>query len=180
MANPANETVRYPFTAFNFAVEIRLPGQAGTLCSAAFSECDGLEMTMDVKTIREGGNNGKQLRLAGPVGFGNLTLKRGMTASFDLWDWFSGVMNNARLRAEITVVIFAADGQTERARFVLSRCLPSTLKAPPLNAKDGLIAIEEMQIAYETLALKPLNGSAVVPGASVAVSATASADISIG
>ena len=46
-----------PFTAFNFAVEIHVPGVSKQVCNAAFAECDGLEMTMEVKTIREGGNN---------------------------------------------------------------------------------------------------------------------------
>ena len=46
-------------------------------------------MTMDVKTIREGGNNGDADPPApGRSATGTLTLKRGMTASFDLWDWF--------------------------------------------------------------------------------------------
>ena len=69
MANPANETVIYPFTAFNFAVEIEVPDLSPEVCSAAFAECDGLEMTMDVKTIREGGNNTQQVRLTGAVFF---------------------------------------------------------------------------------------------------------------
>lgn len=154
MANPANETVVYPFTSFNFAVEINLDGRSDNLCSAAFSECDGLEMTMDVKTIREGGNNAAQIRLTGPRSYGTLTLKRGMTASFDLWDWFSTVQRDPSVRANAEVVLFAADGQTVRARFVLTRCLPVKLKAPALNAKDGTVAIEEFQLAYETLALQ--------------------------
>jgi len=154
MANPANETVVYPFTSFNFAVEINVPGLSTQVCSAAFAECDGLEMTMDVKTIREGGNNGRQIRLTGPLNFGQLTLKRGMTASFDLWDWMSRVQTEPSLRADAEVVLFAPDGQTERARFILSRCLPVKLKAPPLNAKDGMVAVEEFQLAYESLTLK--------------------------
>jgi hypothetical protein len=36
---------------------------------------------------------------------------------------------------------------------VLSRCLPVKIKAPALNAKDGLIAVEELQVAYESLEL---------------------------
>jgi len=157
MANPANDTVIQPFTAFNFAVEIDLSEQAqgGTkLCNAAFAECDGLEMNMEVKTLRQGGDNGRQIRLAGPLTFGTLTLKRGLTASFDLWDWFNDTLLNPSLRAKVEVVLFAADGQTERVRFLLKRCLPIKLKAPPLNAKDGMVAIEEMQIAYESLQLK--------------------------
>src|SRR2546425_9556132 len=78
----------YPFTAFNFSVEISVPDIGTKLCSASFAECDGLDMTMDVKTIREGGNNTRQVRLAGPVNYTNLTLKRGLTSNFDLWDWF--------------------------------------------------------------------------------------------
>src|SRR6266700_4389375 len=116
MANPANENVRPPFTAFNFAVEIEVPGVSQKVCNASFSECDGLEMTMEVKTIREGGNNGKQFRLTGPMSYGLLTLKRGMTTSFDLWDWFSAMLstNTIKVRADAEVVLFAADGKTER------------------------------------------------------------------
>lgn len=154
MANPANEQVIYPFTAFNFAVEIKVDGVAMQVVDAAFSECDGLEMTMDVKTIREGGNNGKQIRLTGPLTFGQVTMKRGMTANLELWDWFNLMLTDQSLRADAEIVIFAADGETERARFLLSRCVPVKLKSPPLNAKDGAIAIEELQIAYEKLTLK--------------------------
>jgi phage tail-like protein len=147
-----------PFTAFNFAVEIRVDGVAMQVCDAAFSECDGLEMTMDVKTIREGGNNGKEIRLTGPLKYGQVTMKRGMTSTFDLWDWFNLMLTNQALRADAEIVIFAPDGTTERARFVLSRCVPVKLKSPPLNAKDGAVAIEELQLAYETLSLKKPKG----------------------
>ncbi len=154
MANLAHETVTYPFTAFNFSVEINLPGEAQKICGASFSDCDGLDMSMEVKTIREGGNNGKQIRLAGPVSYGQLTLKRGMTANFDLWNWFNRMQTEPGLRANAEVVLLAADGKTARARFALSRCMPVKLKAPALNAKDGILAIEEMQLAYESLELK--------------------------
>ena len=159
MANPANETVRYPFTAFNFAVEISVTDVAPRVCNAAFAECDGLEMSMEVKTIREGGNNGRQHRLTGPLNFGQLTLKRGMTTSFDLWDWFAAVLENPGLRADAEVVLLAVNGSKERARFILSRCVPVKLKAPPLNAKDGMVAVEELQLAYESLHLKKPGGT---------------------
>jgi phage tail-like protein len=169
MANPANETVLYPFTAFNFAVEIHVPELNTKVCNASFSDCDGLEMTMDVKTIREGGNNGQQIRLTGPLNFGQLTLKRGMTASFDLWDWFEAVLKNPLLRADAEVVLFAQDGTTERARFVLSRCLPVKLKAPTLNAKDGMVAVEELQLAYQSLTLKRPTGGGAGAGPSLSI-----------
>src|SRR2546426_2542539 len=106
MANPANENVRPPFTAFNFAVEIEVPGVSqNVLCNASFSECDGLEMTMEVKTIREGGNNGEQIRLTGPLSYGQLTLKRGMTTTFDLWDWMNATLVTSSLRARKAEVV---------------------------------------------------------------------------
>ncbi|HEV8474665.1 MAG TPA: phage tail protein [Methylomirabilota bacterium] len=144
-----------PFTAFNFAVEIVPDGASAPLVSAAFAECDGLEMSMEVKTIREGGSNDRQIRLAGPATFGQLTLKRGMTeASFELWKWMSDSVADPSLRAQAEVVIFAADGAQERARVVLQRCLPVKLKVPALNAKDGAVAVEELQLAYERFTVK--------------------------
>jgi len=150
----AGETAAYPFTAFNFAVEIDVPGVSTKVCRAAFAECDGLDVTMEVKTIREGGNNGKQIRLTGPVGYGQLTLKRGMTDTFDLWTWLERVLTDPALRANAEVVVFAPDRVTERVRFILARCVPVKLKAPALNAKDGMVAVEELQLAYESLRLK--------------------------
>lgn len=152
----------HPFTAFNFAVELRVPGVSDRVCKGSFQECDGLEQTMDVKTIKEGGLNARQHRVAGPVGFGTLTLKRGMTDTFDLWDWFAAVTRTPSLRADGEVVLFAPDRTTERARFLLKRCLPIKLKAPALNAKDGMVAIEELQVAYESLTLKRPSGGAGV------------------
>lgn len=172
-----------PFTAFNFAVEIVREDGSDPLVSGSFSECDGLEMSMEVKTIREGGGNGRQIRLSGPTSLGNLTLKRGLTASTDLWTWFADTIGNPSLRANAEVVVFAPDGVTERARFTLTRCLPLKVKAPPLNAKDGLVAIEELQLAYETLRLKPpLGGGGIGLEVSVGVGGagvSASAGISL-
>jgi phage tail-like protein len=156
----------YPFTAFNFSVEINVPFIGPKLVSAAFSECDGLDMTMDVKTIREGGNNTQQIRMVGAVNYGQLSLKRGMTSSFDLWDWFDAQQHanptqlRKDIRADVDVVIIAADRTTELVRFVLKNCLLTKLKAPALNAKDGVVAIEEMQLSYESMTLKRPQGAA--------------------
>jgi phage tail-like protein len=155
----------YPFTAFNFSVEINVPFLGPTLCNAAFAECDGLDMTMEVKSIREGGNNTRQIRLVGAVNYGQLTLKRGMTNNFDLWDWFDAQQHGSPaqlrkdLRGDVDVVMLAADHKKELVRFILKKCLLTKLKAPALNAKDGMVAVEEMQITYESMTLKrPAGG----------------------
>lgn len=145
----------YPFSAFNFEIRIHKEGDQAMLCGGAFSDCDGLEMTMDVKTIRQGGDNARQIRLAGPASFGQVTLKRGMTEGFALWDWFTQTISDPGLRANVQIVMFATDRSKQTAAFQLERCIPVKLKAPALNAREGIVAIEELQLAYETLRLDP-------------------------
>jgi len=158
MSESKSELSGYPFTSFDFSVELTV-GSGEHLCNAAFSECDGLELSQEVKTIREGGNNGVQVKLAGATAYGTLTLKRGLTASFDLWDWFERSIQDTSVRADAAVVLLAQDGSTERARWVLHGCLPLKLKAPPLNAKDGMVAVEELQVAYQSLKLQRGSGA---------------------
>jgi len=150
-----------PFTTFNFHVAFTLPGKKEEVCQAEFSECSGLEMNMEVKTIKEGGNNGEEIHLAGPLSYGQLTLKRGMTSNFDLWDWFEDVQNERSLRVDGEIQMLSSLKMAKEQNppgkknkdvvFKLSSCLPMKIVAPSLNAKDGEIAIEEMQIAYERL-----------------------------
>jgi phage tail-like protein len=159
MANDA-----YPFLAFNFEVQLRVAnaGQNGVkplLVDGEFAECDGLEMTMEPKKVKEGGNNAAAVNLVGPVTYGNLTLKRGMTSTLDLWTWFrlatSG--DTLGLRAEGTVILRDATAPTGVLKFLITDCLPTKLKGPSLNAKDGQVAIEELQLVYGTLTLAPAD-----------------------
>ncbi len=149
----------YPFMAFNFAVEIHRDDEGGPLVEAAFADCDGLEMTMEVKTIREGGASDRAIRVNGNVAYANLTLKRGMTEDFGLWKWFRDSIDDPRLRADAEVVVLGPDHK-ERARFLLSRCVPIKMKAPTLSAAGAAIAIEELQMAYETMKFVPGKAAA--------------------
>ena len=76
-----------PFTAFAFAVELRLPGSDRPLCEAAFCACDGLELRREIVRARDGADPTSVRLLPGAESFGNVVLRRGMTSSFDLWDW---------------------------------------------------------------------------------------------
>jgi phage tail-like protein len=148
-----------PFTTFNFIVSITLAdpasiGVANPLCEGGFSDCDGIDMTVEHKTIREGGNNTQQIHLVGPVSYSNLTLKRGMSKNQDLWKWINAAVakpTSARVSRGLVggaeIIMKDAAGH-DTVRYRLFDCLPIKLKAAPLNAKDGLIAIEEMQLAY--------------------------------
>jgi phage tail-like protein len=148
----------HPFTTFNFRIDITYAGAASPVCAGEFAECDGLEMSIEPKTIREGGNNSRPIHFVGPVSYGQLTLKRGMTTDFGLWEWFETVQQTKGLGIRATAVIAIQpataappETRTNLVAFKLTGCMPVKLKAPGLNAKDGLVAIEEMQVAYETL-----------------------------
>ena len=186
-----------PFLAFRFDVQINVPSSLGLtnpLCNAAFAECDGLEMTMEPKTLREGGNNTQQIHLVGPVSYGTLTLKRGMTANIDLWKWFTQSVSGDTRSARGEAVIVMRDGEgKEQVRFKVHDCLPLKMKAPALNAKDGTLAIEEMQLAYSFFEIEepqpPFGLSAgigvsagvgVSAGAGFSASASASASFGFG
>ena len=191
-----------PFTSFNFVVEIRVEGVSDMVCGGAFSECEGIEMSIEPKTIREGGRNSGPVHLVGAVSYGQLSLKRGMTPNFDLWKWFEKVSTatGAGTRATAEIAVMSSDGASEVARFVASGCLPVKLRATGLNAKEGQLLIEEMSLAYENLSLQSPGGggleldlsisagisgglSASVSGGisgSLSAAASASADVSIG
>jgi phage tail-like protein len=162
----ADQKSVYPFNSFNFEVQIEVAGLGvKKICDGQFAECDGLEMQMDVKTIREGGNNVSQIRLIGGVNYGQVTLKRGMTAnSLDLWDWFDAqqlaLPNELRkdYRGEATIVLKTPDRKQERVRFILRKCLLTKLKAPAMNAATGIIAIEEMQLTYQSMSVERGGG----------------------
>ena len=116
-------------------------------------------MPRDEKTLKEGAANDRAIRDSGPVGYANLTLKRGMTDNFDLWTWFEDSVADPRLRADAEVVLLGPDG-SERARFQLSRCMPIKMKAPTLSSTGTAVALEELQIAYEQMKFVPGKAAA--------------------
>lgn len=140
-----------PFTAFAFAVELRLPGSAAPLCQAAFCECDGLELRRELIRVREGSDPSHVHLLPGAESFGNVTLRRGMTSSFDLWDWWERIRSGLAARATCDIVVLSADLAQERVRFRLYDCLPVKLTGPSLNATGNDVAIESLELACEGL-----------------------------
>lgn len=145
---------------FNFVVRIDTGGDGGPLCEAAFAECAGLEISASPKTIREGGNNAGPIHLAGPVSYGNLTLNRGMSEDVDLWTWFDDVHRDGgrHQRADCEIEVRSPDRTSTAYTLRLTGCLPVKISAPDLNAREGGIAIETVEIAYEAMRLVPPTG----------------------
>jgi phage tail-like protein len=140
-----------PFTAFAFAVELRLPGSDQPLCEAAFCACDGLELRREIIRARDGAEPANVRLLPGAESFGNVVLRRGMTSSFDLWDWWERVRRGQAARATCDIVVLSADLAQERVRFRLYRCLPAKIIGPALNAAGNDIAIESLELACEAV-----------------------------
>jgi phage tail-like protein len=167
MSPPPDPGIAYPVHVFRFQVDFgEVPlhsedgarGSAVPLCSGAFAECTGLEVTMEPKTIREGGKNFGANHRAGPVTFATVILKRGMTRSRDLWNWMELVGNGAysyRLAATVTM----NDHENRPLlSWRLERALPVKFKAADLNARGTDVGVEELHIAHEGLRLVPRDG----------------------
>src|SRR5205807_3783509 len=108
----------YPLHVFNFVVKFLVddtigpPGDERILCSGAFSECTGLEATMEPKVIKEGGRNYGVNQRSGPVTFATVVLKRGMTKTRDLYKWFEMVGNGSyAYRLVATITMFDTTGK---------------------------------------------------------------------
>jgi len=159
---------RDPFQLFRFEVEFlrtrttQTQGAAGAnvaLCSGSFSECTGLEATMEPKVIKSGGANYGAFQRVGPVTFATVILKRGITTSRDLWAWFSQVTVKAQsaFRLDVRIVVKAPGTTPEPVTaFVvrLHRALPVKLKVGDMNARSTEIGIEELHLAHEGLVIE--------------------------
>jgi phage tail-like protein len=149
-----------PLHVFRFQVDFReAPLKGGSsggvvsLCGGAFSECTGLEATMEPKVIKEGGHNFGAHQRMGPVTFGTVVLKRGMTSNRDLWRWFSLVGEGA-YAIRLTARVSMRDGEGKRVlAWELERAVPVKFKAADLNGKGTEVGIEELHIAHEGLKL---------------------------
>jgi phage tail-like protein len=149
-----------PLHVFRFEITFRRDALSGSpsrslvaLCSGAFAECTGLEATMEPKVIKAGGLNYGPAQRVGQVSFATVVMKRGMTTTRDLWNWFQLVAGGAcayRLSAEIAMRDTA--GNTALT-WGLARALPVKFKAADLNARGTEVGIEELHLAHEGLTL---------------------------
>lgn len=150
------ENLLAPLHAFRFEVRFMTKSRGSvSICSGAFSECSGLEATMEPKVIKAGGSNYGAAQRAGPVSFATVVLKRGMTTTRDAFKWFQLVAGGAyayRLWAEIDMQDSAG---APVVTWNLDRCMPVKFKAADLNAKSGDIGIEELHLVHEGLRLVP-------------------------
>jgi phage tail-like protein len=121
------------------------------VCSGAFSDCTGLEATMEPKAIKEGGSNFGTAQRAGPITFSTVVLKRGISTNRNLWQIFQSY-GSGMIAPRLQVVISLLDGDGDPIMgWQLDRAMPVKFKFADLNAKGTEVGIEELHLVHEGL-----------------------------
>lgn len=157
--------VLIPLHVFRFLVEFKSdtlgnqgPGGEVDVCLGAFSECTGLEATMEAKAIKEGGANNGVAQRAGPVTFATVVLKRGISLNRNLWEIFNSVTSGLYApRLQVTITLLDINRQPAIA-WQLDRAMPVKFKFADLNAKGTELGIEELHLVHEGLSSPPVTG----------------------
>ena len=137
---------------------IALAGDAG------FSECAGLEMSMQPEEYKEGGRNGAVLKFPNRITWTNLTLKRGAALTNSLWDWHYGFVTGSGRRRDGVITMLDAAHRPLTVWF-FRRGLPVKYTGPTFNATQNTVAIEAIEIAHEGIHLVPGFSLSSVVGA---------------
>jgi phage tail-like protein len=135
-----------------------------------FSECGGLEMSMQPDEYKEGGNNSQVLKFPARVTWSNITLKTGIGAGTALWDWHYGFATGTGRRRD-GIIVLLTDLRVPNNVWYFRRGLPVKYTGPALNATQNNVAIEAIEIAHEGIHQVPLVGlGAAAIGAAVNIS----------
>lgn len=155
-------TASNPLPGFRFAVsfgENALPAGAVaaggvTHAQIGFQEVTGLESSLEIFEYKEGGRNDFTHKLATRSNFGNITFKRGVAFTPDLWDWYDRVRRGSfGLRRSLLIAQLDYDGSAALVWYI-SRALPAKYVGPSWNASQSSVAIESLEVAHEGLSLR--------------------------
>jgi phage tail-like protein len=162
-----------PYRGYNFAVEVE------GLVAGGFSEVSGLEIDIEVLQYREGGVNGFIHQRAGPAKYpSNLILKRGVTDSKVLWNWYWDVVQGTINRKNVSVLLMDESGE-ERLRWNFEQAYPVKWAGPGLHAGSNEVAIETLELAHKGLISSPAPPSGSGFEVDVDVTAVLTVDVSL-
>jgi phage tail-like protein len=148
-----------PLKAFNFRIALiddstQLKAAQGGLglVLGGFTECTGLDASLQVEDYMEGGENTYVHKFPSRITWGNITLKRGITLSEDLWNWhFSFVQGKGTRRDGL--IVLQNELQMPIKTWIFKRGLPLKWSGPALTAASSAVAIETLEIAHEGVKL---------------------------
>jgi phage tail-like protein len=151
-----------PLGVFNFYLTlIDTANVLNTIISAAlgykvagFSECTGLEATVEVMEYKEGGLNEYVHKFPTRASYANITLKQGAIYLYDdLWSWhYDFVQGRGKRKDGLIVLMDEARRPAKIWKF--KRGIPMKWVGPSLNASQSNVAIESLEIAHEGLVLE--------------------------
>lgn len=146
-----------PYGAFNFLVNLNGPiGEDQPL--GGFSDVSGLTSEITIAEYRNGNDRPNHVRkIPGVNKCGDVTCKRGVVNSMDLWDWITQTQTEG-VKAKRTVVITLRDEAGNPVqKWTLSGVVPMKYTGPTLAAKGGGdVAMEELVLSGESLTIAAL------------------------
>ncbi len=134
-------TTEEAYPSYRFYVEI-----AG-VPQAVFTEVSGLQLETEVTELEEGGNNDFVHRLPGRTKIGNITLKRGMTSSNELLQWFLKIARGSIDRRNVTVIMYDSAGK-ELFRWNFIEAYPVKWTGPQFAAASTEAAVETLELTH--------------------------------
>lgn len=128
-----------------------------------FREVRGLEVTVAVDEIREGGQNGFIHRVPQRMTWPNVVLRRGLTDSNELFEWLTrtsgeGFAASGNKLARSTGAITALDGSWQRQRtWELIDVYPVRWQGPSFASGSEAPLEEELEITHHGFRAKDLT-----------------------
>ncbi len=122
--------------------------------SAHFTACSQLGADVEVIKYREAGANEVVRWLPGRTEYTEVTLRFGMTTSFELWDWMERAITGQIQRQNVTVTMLDYEGQAGAKpvlAWVLEEAWPCRWRGALLDTLSREAAIESLTLVFEKL-----------------------------
>jgi len=133
-----------PYTSFRFRVEIE------GIEVARASEISGLQIETEIETYEEGGVNSYVHKLPKRTKYQNITLKRGITDSHEMWDWYQDVVSGIFERKYGAIVLMDANNE-DKWRWDFLEAYPIKWTGPDLRADSNTVAFETIELVHHGL-----------------------------
>ena len=140
-----------PYVQFNFWVTIADLNDA-ELPQAGFQECSNVGTEVTVVEYRNGNDKFNNVRkIVGMNKTTDITLKRGVIGSLELYTWLDNLRNGSQDKRTVTIELKSEDRTSTVQTWTLSNATISKIQHGPFNAKGTDVLMEELTIAYERL-----------------------------
>lgn len=143
-----------PYVQFNFLVDLGDGHSDGA--QAGFQEISAIGMEVAVTEYRNGNSKENHvIKLTGLVKVPDVTLRRGVIGSLQLYAWLDQIRNGDQAAYRtVTIQLVNEDHTTVVQTWKLLRARILKHTSGPFNARGSDVAIEEMVLAYERLELE--------------------------